>query len=506
MTGTKSVGTHPRRVGRERPTGLFFAVVGLLFFAACTDETIIEVERPFFEQPVAAAGGYLGYDDQAEKLTVCGNCHIGQQAGWENTAHADAWAGLQSSPGAQAFCEGCHTVGPNGSSASADGGWTTTQDPRYQDVQCENCHGPGATHVSNPDASQPLASIAVGDPIDGPVTGCAECHSGVHHPFIEEWALSPHANVVAAAAANPSCVACHSAQGTLQAWGENADYLEKDGAPLPVVCAVCHDPHQRNFEGQTRFPVNTTSIEEHLCARCHNRRTVPSAASSHGLEPHAPEAGLLVGDAGWFPPNSNIDQGEIFGTHGSDNNPKLCATCHLPMFDTEVGAATGHLFRPIPCLGPDGAPLPFGEDCDLAPPARYYGACTGGACHGSEQTAYSALVAATTRVQRLVDELEELLHEVDPNLAEAGGAIDPFNPTFTVAEGAFFNLELATFGSEEFGTNSVIGSTVHNPFLIEALLIGSIDAVEEEYGVAGNRVVNWDAEMQRVLTNARNAH
>jgi hypothetical protein len=506
MTATKSVGTNVPRAGRSGAAGLFFAALGLLFVAACTDETIIEVERPFFEQPLEAAAGYIGYDEQAEKLTVCGNCHIGQQAGWENTAHADAWAGLQSSGGAQAFCEGCHTVGPNGSAASADGGWTTTQDPRYQDVQCENCHGPGATHVSNPDASQPLASILVGDPIDGPLLGCAECHSGVHHPFVEEWALSPHANVVEEAAANPACVACHSAQGTLQAWGENADYLEKGGAPLPVVCAVCHDPHEANFEGQTRFPVNTTSIEEHLCARCHNRRSVPSPTSSHGLEPHAPESALLVGDAGWFPPDAEIDVGEIFGTHGSDNNPRLCATCHLPTFDTEVGAATGHLFRPIPCLGPDGQPLPFGEDCDLAPPNRYYGACTGGACHGSEQAAYSALVAATTRVERLVEELEELLLEVDPNLAEAGGAIDPFVATFTVAEGAFFNLELATFGSEEFGTNSVIGSTVHNPFLIEALLIGSIDAVEEEYGVAANLATDWDAEMQRVLTSARNAH
>ncbi len=292
---------------------------------------------------------------------------------------------------------------------------------------------------------------------------------------------------------------------TLQAWGENADYLEKNGEALPVVCAVCHDPHENNFEGQLRFPVNTTAIEQHLCARCHNRRTAPSATSSHGLEPHAPESGLLVGVAGWFPPDSNIDQGEIIGTHGSGNNPRLCATCHLPMFETEVGNATGHLFRPIPCIGADGKPLPFGQDCELNPGSRYYGACTGGACHGTEQAAFSALTAATTRIQRWVDELEELLEEVDPNLAEAGGAIDPFNPTFTVAEGAFFNLEMAQFGSEEFGTNSIIGSTVHNPFLIEALLIGSIEAVEEEYGVAANVAVNWDAELQRVLRNARNA-
>ena len=44
---------------------------------------------------------------------------------------------------------------------------------------------------------------------------------------------------------------------------------------------------------------------------------------------------------------------------------------------------------------------------------------------------------------------------------------------------------------------------MHNPFLVEALLIGSIQAVEEEYGVSASITVDWDAEMQRVLTNAR---
>jgi predicted CXXCH cytochrome family protein len=504
MTAPRFVRSITRRVGAPGSAGVF--VGALLLSIGCTDETIIEVERPFFPPADDAAVGYLGYDEAEVKLTVCGNCHVGQQAGWENTAHADAWEGLQSSGGAQAFCEGCHTVGPMGSAASAEGGWSTTQDPRYHDVQCENCHGPGQTHVSNPDASQPIPSLAVGTPETG-LTTCAECHSGEHHPFVEEWSESPHAHVVEYPASRPEeCGACHVAQVTLQTWGENADYLEKDGAPLPVVCAVCHDPHDATNEGQLRFPVNTTSIENHLCARCHNRRTVPDPNSSHGLEPHAPESALIVGEAGWFPPNSNIDQGQIIATHGSGANPRLCATCHLPMFQTEVGNATGHLFRPIPCIGADGKPLPFGQDCDLAPPSRYYGACTGGACHASENNAFAALTAATTRMQRWVDELEDLLLAVDPNLEDEGGAIDPANPTFTVAEGAFFNLAMAEHGSEEFGTNSIIGSTVHNPFLMEALLVGSIIAVEDEYGIAANRAVDWDAELARVLRNAKNAH
>jgi hypothetical protein len=89
---------------------------------------------------------------------------------------------------------------------------------------------------------------------------------------------------------------------------------------------------------------------------------------------------------------------------------------------------------------------------------------------------------------------------VDPNGEDAGGAIDSRDGTLTVAEGALFNHSLAEFGSEDFGTFSVVGSAAHNPFLIEALLIASIQAVQDEYGVSPNVVRDWDAELERVLS------
>ena len=479
-------------------------LTALAIYVGCTDEEIIFKERPFFEEPPAGAAGFLGYDEADAKLTVCGNCHVGQQAGWQMTAHAGAWETLEETGHAQDFCRVCHTVGQNGNSTSTAGGWEATGDPRYYDVQCEACHGPGETHVSNPDASQPLASLAVGTDL---ANGCGECHRGTHHGFVDEWAQSPHAQVVSFAAEREECQACHRGQATLRAWGENADYVEKnDSEPLPVVCGVCHDPHDATNEHQLRFPVNTNSIEEHLCARCHNRRTAPDPESSHGLAPHAPESALIVGDAGWFPPDANIDQGEIRGTHGSERNEELCATCHLPSFEVtdpatgdHVFSVTGHLFRPIPCLGPDGVPTPLGDDCPLTAEARFFGACTESGCHGDEQAAFAALTAATTRIQNRVDQLRDLLTEVDPNLEGAGGAIDPTSPTFTVAEGAFFNMELAEHGQGQFGTNTVVGSSVHNPFLVEALLIASIDAVEKEYNVSASISADWDAELQKVL-------
>lgn len=485
----------------------------------CTDERIVFKERELFEQPPDSVNNFLGYFDTQTKLTVCGNCHVGQHASWEATGHADAWNSLQASGGAQAFCEGCHAISELGNDVTVPAGVNLVRDERYYDVQCETCHGPGLTHVENPDASQPLARLAVDSTV-----ACGECHQGTHHPFVEEWAQSPHASpfgeffpggcaVGACAAARPECQACHRGQGVLEAWGERADYIEKGSAEhLPITCGVCHDPHDATNEGQLRFPVATTSIEEHLCARCHNRRTAPDPTSSHGLEPHAPEADLLVGDAGWFPPGATINQGEIRGTHGSGRNAKLCATCHVSGFtvtDAVTGdfvfSATGHLFRPIPCLDAEGKPLPFENGCELSTTARSFASCTDAACHGDEQAAFSALTAATTRIQLRADELLSQLVQVDPNLEDAGGEIDPNEPTFTVAEGAFFNYNLATFGSQLFGTNTVVGSSVHNPFLVEALLIASIQAVIDQYGISPSTVdlaTNWRVELQAVLRRA----
>ena len=58
------------------------------------------------------------------------------------------------------------------------------------------------------------------------------------------------------------------------------------------------------------------------------------------------------------------------------------------------------------------------------------------------------------------------------------GEIDPDDGIYTVAEGSTFNVSLARFGGK------VQPTTTHNPFLMEALLLASIDAVETAYGIA----------------------
>src|SRR5436189_4617767 len=96
---------------------------GAIGIGSCADRVVYS-NRLNFATPPASAAGFLGYQTEDTKATVCGNCHVGHQRDWMRTAHAGAWKTLQASGGAQAVCEQCHTVNQRGN-ASADslGGW-----------------------------------------------------------------------------------------------------------------------------------------------------------------------------------------------------------------------------------------------------------------------------------------------------------------------------------------------------------------------------------------------
>ena len=472
-----------RRGYFRRTVKASIAVLGLAAFAGgCVDEDTVYNDRPFGDDPPASAGGMLGYVQGQAGEPTCAQCHATPSANWTTTAHADAWNTLQDSGHAAEFCEACHTVSQLGNAATDPVGWTSTGDSRYVDVQCEACHGAGEAHVANPQASQPLPSLAVGEDL---TNGCGECHNGTHHPFVEQWELSKHSEVVGFAASNPECARCHRGQGTLLAWGVRSDYLERDSEePLAVVCGVCHSMHDATFEGQLRFPVRTPDIQVHLCARCHNRRAVADPNSSHGLEPHAPEAELLIGEAGWIPPGSGLALGSVVATHGSTSNEKLCATCHVAMYtvtDEATGEfefqSVGHTFESIPCVDESG--IPDGEtDCAVTAEARSFVGCVDSGCHSTEDGAAAILNIRADNIRSQTEVLLALLTLVDPNLDEPGGEIDATVSTFTVAEGGFFNYSLANHGGD------VYGSTTHNPPWIRDLLDASIVAVEAEYGVS----------------------
>jgi hypothetical protein len=179
---------------------------------------------------------------------------------------------------------------------------------------------------------------------------------------------------------------------------------------------------------------------------------------------------MVLGEAGWRPPNFVYNSARMETTHGSQRNPKLCAGCHLNKFTVNdpsgkfVMNATGHLFKAIPCLDATGKPT--NATCDMT--QRTFRTCTASGCHGSENAARSAVVATEARLRALTLEVNRLVARVPAS---------EFNTTdgkTTVGEGAKFNASLLD-GDTSRG--------VHNPFLLEALLQASITALKTTYNI-----------------------
>jgi predicted CXXCH cytochrome family protein len=302
---------------------------------------------------------------------------------------------------------------------------------------------------------------------------------------VEDWRSSRHATSYTRAyngssATAPdipfgprsSCQGCHIGQAVLANWGVNTNYTEKSlGQTIAtgegVTCVVCHDPHGSEFPSQLRYAMDVRDPETNLCAKCHNRRSEPDWAGSRD-SPHAPHGPLVFGTAGWWPPGVEFIEGQ--STHGSEANPKLCATCHISKYnvtDAVTGAfqvtVTGHSFAPIPCV--DGNGRPTGEhDCQVT--SRSFKSCATGGCHGnSEVSARSAYITGLNDVGGLVVLLDGMIAQVPSNQFGAGKV--------TPGRGAKFNSEMA----------KMPGGSTHNPFLIKTLLRYSGVALNDAYGI-----------------------
>ena len=464
----------------------------LSFAAACTSEKIVYRDGTNFAAPPTAAASFIGYSDAANKRTVCGSCHVDAQTKWATTKHSSAWADLQSSGGATGTCEACHSVNNLGNAVTDTAvGYRSTKDERYHDVQCESCHGPGLTHASSPTSSnRPLASIAAD--VNAP-NGCGECHSGVHSPFVEEWKLPnegglSHSIVQSGTPTNTdrTCVGCHTAQGALERFGVTDNYLEKVPSSainatnaLPLVCATCHAPHGSENPKQLRFSISAANIDNNLCMKCHQRRADPSQVTTRN-SPHSPEGPTLLGLAGWFPPGMSTGD-SIIGTHGTPSrNPNLCATCHVNRYtatDKATGKftfqSTGHRFIAAPCVDANGAPT-TAQDCAIA--NKTFRSCASSACHASESVARSLYVTDSVRIYQLIASTNATIAKVKAINSKA--CTFSAGVAYTSCMGAQFNVALA----------SSAGGFVHNPFLLERLLIASTSQMQLDYGVTSPAV------------------
>lgn len=100
----------------------------------------------------------------------CVECHEEAYAFWKKTKHAKAWATLEDAgKHFDLTCIGCHTVG-----YEQAGGFCRLADVKgYEDVGCENCHGPGSIHIED---SDPTSIV-----LESPESTCADgCHVPEH--------------------------------------------------------------------------------------------------------------------------------------------------------------------------------------------------------------------------------------------------------------------------------------------------------------------------------------
>jgi hypothetical protein len=529
------------------PSHLARVYLGLcaVLLGGCTTEVVQERFNP----PPDATNKFLGYFTAADKQTTCGNCHVEHQANWAQTAHASAYDVPATSSDVGPQCYTCHTVSDRGNAVAAPAGWDAVADPVYHDVQCENCHGPGLDHVSAPDAPKsasnpPLAHIGLLGPSGvadsaSQAQSCGACHNQNSGPGVrafEEWEVSGHARPVAEAgggspADNPACVSCHEAKGILAAWGVTANYAEKgltgSANNMGQTCAVCHDPHGTARDpstgelipGQLRFPLAAADVNQNLCMKCHQRRSVPDQASARG--PHSPQGPMLLGDAGYQPAGFQPDLQAVATTHGSEKNPRLCAGCHVNRLagtDVTTGKpaiSAGHMFMALPCLDAGGLPdMVNQEGCALDVTTRSWNACTASGCHANASAALSAFTLSAQRIDQLVGQIWEDKNgndAIDPDSTACSTlALPCANPTgttatddanranwdggllartdiigadqyvtndatITPAEGARFNVRMLREGGADGS------SGVHNPFLAEALLRADINELEDRY-------------------------
>jgi len=427
---------------------------------------------------------FVGYSNPATKQTTCGNCHVLKQESWLKTGHANAWDTLQSSGHATSACYKCHTTSGMTNIANDTAGYfsaSTSAKPYFEDVQCESCHGPGASHVTVPDETQPIPYLVSYDSTKN--VGCGECHSGPpHNPFYEDWSRGAHGILEAPAiSSGGTCLQCHEGKTVEQRFGGSDVFVEASSATaMPIGCATCHDPHGSSNTHEMRQPINTRDTTN-LCIKCHQRNATPSLSNTRG--PHSPQGPTFLGYSGWQPPGFTWDSTNMTTHSNPTANPTLCATCHVAALDVNNSKGqlawhyTGHSFYAIPCV--DTLGIDSTNSCGDS--TRSFAACSASGCH-------SSVAVAQTYFESLKSEMQYLgsVLWVDKNgngkvdttdgglLARVPPAEFKNTTTITVAMGALFNAQLIT---------SDKSNGVHNPPYLRALLIATINAVTAQYGL-----------------------
>lgn len=110
-------------------------------------------------------------------VEVCSACHTSEHEFWRLTQHSAAYATLSSAH--KEFnldCVSCHVTGYD-----KPGGSTVVHVEKFQNVQCEVCHGPGSRHVEAPADPKLIA-------LPDQSLCAAQCH---HPPHVKaDWSVT----------------------------------------------------------------------------------------------------------------------------------------------------------------------------------------------------------------------------------------------------------------------------------------------------------------------------
>lgn len=134
-------------------------------------------------RPSPTPGGLLASGDSPYVgVETCAGCHQKENEVWVTTRHAHAMATLEKKN--EQFdneCVRCHVVG------FEKGGFQTLYTtPQLANVQCEQCHGPGRQHASNPGKGYGFVATPA---------ACMQCHKAPNDPdfdFAVYWPKIKH--------------------------------------------------------------------------------------------------------------------------------------------------------------------------------------------------------------------------------------------------------------------------------------------------------------------------
>ena len=155
----------------------------------------------------------------------CEKCHVAESHSWAATAHAHAFATIQTRGfHVDSYCQQCHTTG-----YGLPGGFDSRQrTPMRTDVGCENCHGPSQAHVADPHVRTPFVAA----------DQCTRCHdheNSPHFDYASYWMRVQHGKMHATALDGRSSRASSGSLAPVlggEGWGEGPGEELSASAPL----------------------------------------------------------------------------------------------------------------------------------------------------------------------------------------------------------------------------------------------------------------------------------